>query len=102
MRSYVLIWVLLMSCMFTLDANGQIVSRERPDEWNKLVYGGRFMDRFLAMPVQGELSSETWGADNVRPRYIDNGIEDNEWSYWGGKRSIGRRWKVPSLCLSLA
>lgn len=84
MRLYVLIWILLTSCMFTLDANAQTVARERPDEWNKLVYGGRFMDRFLAMHVQGELTSETWGADNVKPRYIDNGIEDKQWSYWGG------------------
>lgn len=83
MRSYVLIWILLTSCLFTLDVNAQAVAQERPDEWNKLVYGGRFMDRFLPMPVQGELTSETWGADNVKPRYIDNGIEDNEWSYWG-------------------
>ncbi|HUU20679.1 MAG TPA: glycoside hydrolase family protein [Sedimentisphaerales bacterium] len=89
MRSYVLIWILLTSCLFTLDANAQTVARERPDEWNKLVYGGRFMDRFLAMPVQGELTSETWGADNVKPRYIDNGIEDNEWSYWGGNAVLG-------------
>ncbi|MCJ7615943.1 MAG: hypothetical protein MUO43_05345, partial [Desulfobacterales bacterium] len=72
MRSYILILILLTSCLFTLDANAQTVARERPDEWNKLVYGGRFMDRFLAMPVQGELTSETWGADNVKPRYIDN------------------------------
>jgi len=89
MRSYVLIWILLTSCLFTLDANAQTVARERPDEWNKLVYGGRFMDRFLAMPVQGELTGETWGADNVKPRYIDNGIEDREWSYWGGNAVLG-------------
>jgi len=75
--------------MFTLDVNAQTVARERPDEWNNLVYGGRFMDRFLAMRVQGELTGETWGADNVKPRYIDNGIEDNEWSYWGGNAILG-------------
>ncbi len=89
MRSYILIWTFLTSCIFTLDANAQIVERDRPDKWNNLVYGGRFMDRFLAMPVQGELTSETWGADNVKPRYIDNGIEDNEWSYWGGNAVLG-------------
>ena len=63
MRLYVLIWILLTSCLLTLGANGRIVSRQCPDKWNKLVYGGRFMDRFLAMPAQGKLSSETWGAD---------------------------------------
>jgi len=45
------------------------------------------MDLFLPMPVQGELTSETWGADNVKPRYIDNGIEDNEWPYRGEMHS---------------
>jgi len=89
MKSYVLIWILLTSCLFTLDANAQIVARERPDGWDELVYGGRFMDRFLAMGIQGELTSETWGADNVKPRYIDNGLEDNEWSYWGGNAVLG-------------
>lgn len=48
-----------------------------------MVTGARFIDRFL--PMQGkELSSDTWGADYVLPRYIDNGIEDRIWSYWGG------------------
>jgi hypothetical protein len=89
MKSYVLIWILLTSCLFTLDANAQIVARERPEGWDQLVYGGRFMDRFLAMGIQGELTSETWGADNVKPRYIDNGLEDNEWSYWGGNAVLG-------------
>ncbi len=32
----------------------------------------------------GKLSSATWGGSNVLPRYIDNGIEDRERSYWGG------------------
>ena len=56
--------------------------------------GGQFMDRFLPMPVQGKLTSETWGADNVKPRDVDNGIDDREWSYWGGNAKLaadGRR-----------
>ncbi|GHT43540.1 hypothetical protein AGMMS49965_17530 [Bacteroidia bacterium] len=35
------------------------------------------------MPA-GTLSNDTWGAENVLPRYIDNGIEDRKYSYWGG------------------
>ena len=58
----------------------QITERERPREWDDLVFGGRFMDRFLPIPTRGELTSDTWGAGNVVPRYTDNGIEDNEWS----------------------
>lgn len=41
------------------------------------------MDRFEAMP-EGTLSGDTWGADSVRPRYIDNGIEHPDISFWGG------------------
>lgn len=61
----------------------QVTERERPAEWEQLVEGGRFMDRFL--PMRGQvLSSDTWGVDGVLPRYVDNGIEDRIWSYWGG------------------
>lgn len=61
----------------------QIVERDRPQEWKQLVKGARFIDRFL--PMRGQiLSSDTWGVEGVRPRYIDNGIEDRIWSYWGG------------------
>lgn len=66
------------------QAGAQFIQRERPSEWSNLVYGGRFMDRFLPIPVVGELTYDTWGGDNVVPRYTDNGIEDSEWSYWGG------------------
>lgn len=66
----------------------QITERERPKEWDNLVEGARFIDRFL--PMQGKvLSSDTWGAQYVLPRYIDNGIEDRIWSYWGGNIKKG-------------
>lgn len=61
----------------------QITERTRPAEWDQLVTGGRFMDRFCPMPA-GTLSSDTWGAKGVIPRYIDNGIENRKWSFWGG------------------
>ena len=66
------------------NINAQTVERSRPAEWKNLVYGGRFMDRFLPMPTMGKLSSDTWGGKNVLPRYIDNGIENRKWSFWGG------------------
>lgn len=69
--------------LVTNSVCSQVTHRERPKEWDQLVDGARFMDRFL--PMQGRvLSSDTWGAAGVRPRYIDNGIEDRIWSYWGG------------------
>ena len=78
------ITVILVSAFCFYNINfAQITERERPEEWNQLVQGARFMDRFL--PMKGKvLSSDTWGADCVIPRLIDNGIEDRIWSYWGG------------------
>jgi hypothetical protein len=81
--------VLLSLGMLEFNAKAQITERQRPAEWDNLVLGGRFMDRFLPMPVLGELTSDTWGADNVVPRDINNGIEDNIWSYWGGNAVKG-------------
>ena len=63
--------------------NAQVTERQRPAEWSQLVEGARFMDRFL--PMEGTvLASNVWGTDSVRPRLVDNGIEDAQWSYWGG------------------
>ena len=71
----------------------QVTERERPASWNQLVEGGRFADRFLPMP-DGKLSSDTWGAQQVIPRFIDNGIEDQVRSYWGGNILKGDRLKI--------
>lgn len=84
---------LIILCLQLLMLNGlinaQITERERPAEWNNLAFGGRFMDRFLPIPVMGPLSSDTWGGENVIPRYVENGLEDMEWSYWGGNALLG-------------
>lgn len=69
-------------------AFSQVAERERPAEWARLVKGARFMDRFLPMEG-GVLSADTWGAEGVVPRYVDNGIEDRIWSYWGGNIKRG-------------
>ena len=61
----------------------QITERTRPAEWDQLVKGGRYMDRFEAMP-EGKLVDNVWGADSVRPRFVDNGIERPDISFWGG------------------
>ena len=74
---------------FAAQAQSHITERERPKEWDNLVAGGRFLDRFLPIPTIGELNDNTWGADDVIPRYTDNGIEEKDWSYWGGNILIG-------------
>lgn len=79
---------LLFFIFFALPVCAQITERERPAEWSQLVNGARFMDRFL--PMEGKvLSTDTWGVDGVIPRYVDNGIEDRIWSYWGGNIKKG-------------
>lgn len=50
-----------------------------------LAWGGQFMDRFEPVPIMSPMTSDTWGADAVVPRDITNGIEDPDWTYWGGK-----------------
>ncbi|MDZ8120004.1 glycoside hydrolase family protein [Pontiella agarivorans] len=54
-----------------------------------LVRGGAFIDRFLPIPVSGSLRSDVWGATNVVPRDVNNGLEDDEYSYWGGNIIVG-------------
>ncbi|WP_167618391.1 glycoside hydrolase family protein [Maribellus sediminis] len=78
-----LFFTLILGFIFAFS-NAQITERERPAEWDKLVFGGRFMDRFLPMPDLGGMTSNTWGAKNVISRDVNNGIENPLWSYWGG------------------
>lgn len=41
------------------------------------------MDRFLPMTNNGlPARKDTWGAPAVVPRYVENGIENNKWSFW--------------------
>lgn len=76
--------LLTIACIVaSLPAIAQDVTRPEVQEWRQLVDGGQFID--LIEPMEGEvLSDRVWGADCVRPRYIDNGIEDDKISYWGG------------------
>ena len=87
------IYAIILFVITSVQTYAQATQRERPSEWNKLVYGGRFIDRFLPIPPTGKLTYDTWGAASVIPRYVDNGIEDSEWSYWGGKILVGNDGK---------
>lgn len=76
--------LLLLSLLLGASSlQAQITERPRPTEWKQLVRGAAFIDRFKPMP-DGALSTDTWGAADVIPRFVDNGIEDSERSYWGG------------------
>jgi len=80
---------LLILVVFFFKANSQTTIRESPAEWNNLVFGGRFMDLFLPMPNISKLTNDTWGAANVIPRDINNGIENRKYSFWGGNIVLG-------------
>ncbi|MDZ8117620.1 glycoside hydrolase family protein [Pontiella agarivorans] len=77
-RFFILIGVALCSCSPAKVNKSQYVI---PDG---LVEGGAFIDRFMPVPTVGKLRNDVWGGDHVRPRDVDNGIEDEAWSYWGG------------------
>ena len=83
MKKQLILAVAAIAC--AMDLTAQIVERPRPAGWENLVAGGRFMDRFEKPDVIGDgWTDKCWGGDNVKPRDIRNGIEDAEYSYWGG------------------
>jgi len=87
MKKLLIVLAFLLSTAITTVAQHE--DKPRPEAWKNLVYGARFMDRILPAPIYEGLEPDTWGADAVRPRDIHNGIEDSEWSYWGGKPVVG-------------
>ena len=91
MRLKILFFALIT--LFVYQVYAQTTERPRPAEWSNLVFGGRFMDRFLPMPNLEQLTRDTWGAENVLPRYTDNGIENRKWSFWGGNIKLGEDGK---------
>lgn len=47
-----------------------------------------FVDYFKPTPIIGALSTNVWGATNVGPRDVKNGLEDEtmqRWDYWDGQ-----------------
>ena len=74
---------IIASLLVCAGLQAQITERERPAEWDQLIEGARFMDRFLPMPA-GKTAQGIWGTDCILNRYVDNGIEDSEISFWGG------------------
>ena len=77
------LFFLIAARFFLTSVDAQITERERPAEWQHLVKGARFMDRFLPMP-DGIQIKGIWGTDSVLNRYVDNGIELPGVSFWGG------------------
>lgn len=81
--------ITVATLFITENLHAQIVDRPRPQEWDQLVMGGRFMDRILPMP-EGNKGEKVWGVEEVAGRFIDNGIESPETSFWGGNILKGK------------
>lgn len=93
------LFFLIAASFFLTSVDAQITERERPAEWQHLVKGARFMDRFLPMP-DGIQIKGIWGTDSVLNRYVDNGIELPGVSFWGG--IYCRIRMVNTICLCVA
>lgn len=78
-----LILILISFTSLSCLSFAQSTQRKHPAQWNNLVKGGRFMDRFQTMP-QGIQSDHCWGDKAVAHRFVNNGIEDTIHSFWGG------------------
>lgn len=80
--------IALCACIASFCAHAaekETEDRPRPAGWENLVPGGRFMDRFEPSKLVGsDLTRDCWGGDNVKPRDVKNGLEEPEYSYWGG------------------
>ncbi|MFI3321596.1 MAG: glycoside hydrolase family protein [Rikenellaceae bacterium] len=79
---FIAIVTMLLLCSYNATATDP-VRPVKPTYDPTLVKGAAFIDRFLPLP-SGNISSNCWGASNVVPRNVDNGIEDADHSYWGG------------------
>jgi hypothetical protein len=70
---------------FADDGYGPTGAQHAPSAYQVpagMVPGGAFIDRILPLPVPNGLRADTWGGANVRPRVVENGLEDPAWSYW--------------------
>lgn len=77
-------WLLPMAIIAD-DGYGPTGAQHHPPTYHPpagLVKGAAFIDRILPIPVANGLRSDTWGGANVKPRNVENGLEDPAWSYW--------------------
>ncbi|NMH86843.1 hypothetical protein [Flavivirga algicola] len=86
--------------VFAHDFSGNKSMASKPVKAKvKMVSGASFSDLIRPMPIYKELRSDLWGAESVLPRDPDNGIEDPNWSYWGGRPVKGKEGKY-HMCVT--
>jgi hypothetical protein len=70
--------LLLLAALLSFSLNAARAAGSVPPAGAK-----SFIHYFLPTPPRGELTREAWGATNVLPRDVQNGIEDttNRYSY---------------------
>ncbi|MFY0607681.1 MAG: hypothetical protein JXR10_13270 [Cyclobacteriaceae bacterium] len=72
--------------VYTFDHSGNRSKASKSTQAKvKAIAGASFSDWIEPIPIHRQLSSDLWGATGVIPRDSENGIEDSEWSYWGGR-----------------
>ena len=80
-------------CGLALGFHGHLMAEDLPEshdppinnKWMPTARGGQFKDLILPIPIINRLTSEgIWGNSNVLPRDIENGMESNDFFFWGG------------------
>ena len=91
-------FILILLFITTQSTKGQSSSTQN----KTFVKGGQFKDLVLPMPIYDKLEEKNiWGAKGVIPRDTHNGIEDNEWCYWGGNPVKGKDGKYTGFDIDL-
>lgn len=80
------ILIIVLITFYTASAKSSKSTYEIPPG---LIKGGSFIDLFLPVPYVKEVKTDLWGAPNVIPRDESNGLENSEYSYWGGNIITG-------------
>jgi hypothetical protein len=68
------------------DSSAQHQDKPRPESWEHLAFGGRFMDRILPAPVHEGLETDTWGTEKVGKDLVvtfdaaDHGLADDNFA----------------------
>jgi hypothetical protein len=75
----------------TIDRKGVLPAHIANSEG--VAHGGEFRDLILPLPARAQREKPLWGIKETRARDAWYGIEDDEYSYWGGNPILGNDGK---------